>query len=155
MKPFIHARSSAAKFGGKPEDYLPVHDLMASSKAARVAFSEFFESNPDIDQIVWTQYTPYFNDGDPCIFGVNDMFFTLAKDKVDLSDLRHPDDEENCHGTYYYGENDPIASQRKKFSNFVKQIGDLPDEIFLSAFDDHVRVVASKNGFDTQEYDHD
>lgn len=34
MKPFIHAKSSAAKFGGKPEDYLPVHDLMDSSKAA-------------------------------------------------------------------------------------------------------------------------
>ena len=34
MKPFIHARSSAAKFGGKPEDYLPIHDFMDSSKAA-------------------------------------------------------------------------------------------------------------------------
>jgi hypothetical protein len=34
MKPFIHARSSAAKFGGKPEDYLPIHDLMDSTKAA-------------------------------------------------------------------------------------------------------------------------
>ena len=34
MKPFIHAKSSAAKYGGKPEDYLPVHDLMDSSKAA-------------------------------------------------------------------------------------------------------------------------
>lgn len=34
MKPFIHAKSSAAKFGGKPEDYLPVHDLMDSSKSS-------------------------------------------------------------------------------------------------------------------------
>ena len=34
MKPFIHARSSAAKFGGKPEDYLPIHDFMDSSKSA-------------------------------------------------------------------------------------------------------------------------
>lgn len=34
MKPFIHARSSAAKFGGKPDDYLPIHDLMDSSKSA-------------------------------------------------------------------------------------------------------------------------
>lgn len=32
MKPFIHAESSAKKFGGKPEDYLPIHDLMDSSK---------------------------------------------------------------------------------------------------------------------------
>jgi hypothetical protein len=33
-KPIIHARSSANKFGGEPEDYLEIHDLMDSSKAA-------------------------------------------------------------------------------------------------------------------------
>lgn len=34
MKPWLHAKSSAYKFGGVPEDYLPIHDLMDSSKAA-------------------------------------------------------------------------------------------------------------------------
>jgi hypothetical protein len=33
-KPWIHAVSSAKKFGGKPEDYLEIHNLMDSSKAA-------------------------------------------------------------------------------------------------------------------------
>ena len=33
-KPWIHALSSARKFGGKPEDYLDIHNLMDSSKAA-------------------------------------------------------------------------------------------------------------------------
>ncbi len=32
-KPWIHALSSAKKYGGKPEDYLPIHNLMDSSKA--------------------------------------------------------------------------------------------------------------------------
>ena len=31
-KPWIHAVSSAKRFGGKPEDYLPIHNLMDSSK---------------------------------------------------------------------------------------------------------------------------
>jgi hypothetical protein len=31
-KPFIHALSSVRKWGGKPEDYLPIHDLLDSSK---------------------------------------------------------------------------------------------------------------------------
>ena len=34
MKPLVHARSSARKFGGKPEDYLFIHEKMDSSKAA-------------------------------------------------------------------------------------------------------------------------
>lgn len=33
-KPYIHALSSAKRFGGKPEDYLEIHNLLDSSKAA-------------------------------------------------------------------------------------------------------------------------
>ncbi len=33
-KPYVHAQSSAEKFGGKPEDYIAIHDFMDSSKAA-------------------------------------------------------------------------------------------------------------------------
>jgi hypothetical protein len=33
-KPWIHAKNSARKFGGKPEDYLPIHNLMDSSKGS-------------------------------------------------------------------------------------------------------------------------
>jgi hypothetical protein len=32
-KPYVHAVSSARRWGGVPEDYLPVHDFMDSSKA--------------------------------------------------------------------------------------------------------------------------
>lgn len=33
-KPWVHAKSSAKRYGGKPEDYLDIHDFMDSSKAA-------------------------------------------------------------------------------------------------------------------------
>lgn len=33
-KPYIHSLSSAKKFGGIPEDYLEIHQLMDSSKGA-------------------------------------------------------------------------------------------------------------------------
>ncbi len=32
-KPYVHAVSSAKKFGGKPEDYLDLHNFLDSSKA--------------------------------------------------------------------------------------------------------------------------
>jgi hypothetical protein len=31
-KPWIHAKASAKKFGGKPDDYIAIHNLMDSSK---------------------------------------------------------------------------------------------------------------------------
>lgn len=33
MKPYIHAQNSVRAFGGKVEDYLPVHDFLDESKA--------------------------------------------------------------------------------------------------------------------------
>jgi hypothetical protein len=34
LKPHIHARSSARKFGGEADDYLDIHDFMDSTKAS-------------------------------------------------------------------------------------------------------------------------
>lgn len=34
MKPFLHAKSSAHKYGGDPADYLDIHDFMDSTKSA-------------------------------------------------------------------------------------------------------------------------
>lgn len=38
----------------------------------------------------WTQYTPYFNDGEPCIFGVNEPWFRTVADveNADRSEAR-------------------------------------------------------------------
>jgi hypothetical protein len=33
MKPIVHARLSAKKYGGSVEDFLPIHDFLDSSKA--------------------------------------------------------------------------------------------------------------------------
>ena len=32
--PYIHSRSSAKRYGGKPEDYLEIHKLLDSPKVA-------------------------------------------------------------------------------------------------------------------------
>jgi hypothetical protein len=38
-KALVHARSSARKFGGKPEDYLAIHERMDSSKSVHAEVS--------------------------------------------------------------------------------------------------------------------
>lgn len=34
MKPYIHAKCSVRRYGGKIDDYLPIHDFMDSTKSA-------------------------------------------------------------------------------------------------------------------------
>lgn len=41
---------------------------------------EFFTDNPQVKAIQWAQYTPGFNDGDPCVFSVTEPQFSLVDD---------------------------------------------------------------------------
>jgi hypothetical protein len=52
-----------------------------------------------IDSFGWTQYTPYFNDGDACVFGVGEPWFRTMDDVKGKPASGDEDDE-------YYDEDD-------------------------------------------------
>jgi hypothetical protein len=43
--------------------------------ALKSALMELKEKVPQISKLYWTQYTPHFNDGDECIFHMNEVYF--------------------------------------------------------------------------------
>ena len=45
-------------------------------------FTPFFDAVPEVDALMFTAYTPYFNDGDECTFSVNDLYgyFTTTEE---------------------------------------------------------------------------
>lgn len=129
---------------------------------------EFFEKNPAVTAIIWTQYTPYFNDGDTCEFSVNDPYFTNA-DGDDIDDLSSWGEyegnndkvwSESAWGFKYTKERDPEAdfsgvdmASVNKMSELI-QSSDMED-VMEAMFGDHVRVTATRNGFDVDDYSHD
>jgi hypothetical protein len=48
---------------------------------------EFMEAHPDVKAIGWTQYTPYFNDGEECIFGVHSLHASASDERDDSRGL--------------------------------------------------------------------
>jgi hypothetical protein len=50
----------------------------AGEEAVKDAFKDVFDKFPEISEIAWCQYTPYFNDGDPCYFSVHDFDVRLG-----------------------------------------------------------------------------
>lgn len=47
---------------------------------------QFLDKCPEVTGIHWTQYTPYFNDGDTCEFSVKEYFFHILDDEDDEID---------------------------------------------------------------------
>jgi hypothetical protein len=135
---------------------------------------EFFEKNSGITGVVWTQYTPYFNDGDACTFSVGDLTFTNAP--VDeLHDVRYGEYEGETEGVWaadnigyvlesdreYYQDtkNMILASGGVDAAScvlFAKAVGSSEmEDVMHAMFGDHVKVIATRAGFDVDEYSHD
>lgn len=76
-----------------------------SRELMKEAFREFFEKYDDVvDHIFWTQYAPYFNDGEECIFSVNDIWCVLKKD------IENPDEDyDEYEGSRLYSKEDIIS----------------------------------------------
>jgi hypothetical protein len=67
-------------------DEIKKKSIETSKNVFHGAISNFFKSYPEVAAITWTQYTPYFNDGDTCEFSVNDVNFLDATDFKDLDE---------------------------------------------------------------------
>lgn len=136
-------------------------------------FKTFFEFYPEIAAVKWNQYTPYFNDGEPCEFCVGEFSFYDKKNgngeilDADYADgdgdtiYKKPSEYLRQYPEYAYvftAFNEATARHREVAAG-VEELEDIllsiPDEIYLAAFDDHVTVVATKDSIEAEEYSHD
>lgn len=132
---------------------------------------------PTIVEFGWTQYTPYFNDGEPCEFSVGCLWVRTAENKAledaGVEDYDHYDLEVG------YGNNPSLGSRGLKWDGekrkYVSQPYVGPDEerwercealdraiqsgkfenALLEAFGDHASVTVSKSGIEVEFYSHD
>lgn len=116
-------------------------------KAGKKAFGEesktLFASHPKLKEFSWTQYTPYFNDGEPCTFSAHTY-----------------DPYLNGEDYWYEGEDQErtvmtkgeFESARKDVREFLEQFD---DDTLEHLFGDHVKVVVTKRGAKIHEYSHD
>lgn len=110
-------------------------------------FENFFAKYPEVNHIKFTAFTPYFNDGDACVFSVNDLDLYL----VTPEELEE-DDEVYHYGETYYDLED--GEFKKDFNEVRKEVAKIPDEIFKDAFGEGLFIV-NREGVTVEEYDHD
>lgn len=136
-------------------------------------FREYWQQNPKVYAVVWQQFTPYFNDGDPCEFSVHDLE-PMTKELFDewqeeggwpeeYSLIRKDYDIKKPDGTNYSWDNRPWKLPDETWTQeevnnaaCIRQLNsEAMEHIFLAMFGDHVRVIATRDGFDTEDIQHD
>ena len=107
------------------------------------ASNEVFNKYPNIKSFSWTQYTPYFNDGDECTFSAQTEYPQLTFTDGTEVDIN-----------YGGGDADPevVAKEIAAVKTFLAQFDESDYE---EMFGDHVLVVVSRKGAKIKGYDHD
>lgn len=117
------------KFGSLAQRQRELEEEMkaAGEEALKDYFKEIFEQNPDLLAVRWHQYTPYFNDGDPCEFGVGEPYFRIAGFE-DENDWEYSDEDDD--GEYGYvssyslyawvPDGPPVRKSRRVWDNLTR-----------------------------------
>lgn len=135
-----------------------------------------FERNPELEKIAWTQYSPFFNDGDECVFSVHDLHFKRTgevveedeedyydiyemKDVYDLSEwidsFIEPQDENRWKNRIQY-----VAPENEQLFTDLVNLNEVicsPEgcDIMYDMFGNHAQVIIYRDRIEVDEYSHD
>ena len=116
-------------------------------------FKEVLEKSNYVNRIYWYQYTPYFNDGEPCEFGVYDIWFqTDPEEDMDM-------DEEYSFSVWseeYKDYHDHPKEEHQMYYELTETVQSLGD-VLESVFGDHAHISYTKGDEDflIDHYYHD
>lgn len=122
-----------------------------------IVLKDFFQQVPQIKSISWTQYTPYFMDGDQCYFYVHEVFALNFIPEYPQGYYDEDDLEEGqvAYDSYSIREATELTDEQKTICKNVFDIissnGDFLEEIY----GDHKAITVTADGVQTDDYEHD
>jgi len=122
--------------------------------AVKEAADEIFEKYPKLENFSWTQYTPHFNDGEPCEFSIhNDCDYTYNGVEINSSATSYKGGL-NKEGKEAGFESEKEANDLEEvLSDFVSKLEEMEETV--RACLDEGRVIVSREGVEVEDYDHD
>jgi hypothetical protein len=139
-----------------------------ASQTAKTLFTEMsadlFDKNPNLVSFAWSQYTPYWNDGDTCTFDANTEYPTVSFTTKDGRVIKF---DENYGETSFVDEDGEIVEEVTDTAPYDKEMEALSTKVvkFLKEFenedleimfDDHKLITVNRDGkVDVEDYEHE
>ena len=136
--------------------------------------------DPTVAEFGWRQYTPYFNDGEPCVFGAHGAWVRLDTDAPAAEDEEDYEETERltisygsddrigerpvlrCEGVYpdrhavYGAYAGPDEARYDRLKALDEAIDDNEfDDVLLDLFGDHSEITVRRDGIQVDTYSHD
>lgn len=115
--------------------------------AILASLAGLFARFPHLEAVCWAQYTPYFNDGDPCVF-------SLCEPYVKVQGIKDEDSDRDDGYVDRYGLRDEDSEMEEALTEFYEQASAI-EEVFKDVFDDHSEITVTRDGVKVESYEHD
>lgn len=139
----------------------------AGADAVTLALKAVFDEVPELVVIKWNQYTPYFNDGDECVFRVGEPQFAGLEEGVTMTDEEileaasdtssYEIDHDNLRPLIGYGAKTGLLTKEK--AELLEEVsGALQttlEDALKSVFGDHAQITVTRQGVTVSEFNHD
>lgn len=139
------------------EKYNPRNIPQPSTAAEFMEAIDAILSVPGVYAARWEQFTPFFNDGEPCEFSVNEIAVRLTP--LDDEEDERGDYEDGFIETYFMGRSDFEELSDEHFEALKKAVSNWDklnaDEVARRNFGEHAQVTATLEGFSVDFYEHD
>lgn len=127
------------------------------------ALVDLINQHPIVSQVRWVQFTPGFNDGDPCTFSKHENEIDYLVDGVTYRDADDVEEEDNLKsaGDFIkkYDAKWNLVWLNKDAQRAHEEINGFLDLFcdgdFEELFGDGVEVIANKDGVEINDYYHD
>jgi hypothetical protein len=153
---------------GNVEHYTSPRGPQGTAEEFLAEVDQAFATVPGLLRIRWHQYTPYFNDGEPCVFEIHGVYFELewtTGDEygdyedgfVDEWDLYTRDYSQpgKSQPVYKVDGRDTEAEYTAVKAAMTGLASGRYHDVVQEAFGDPAKVTASRDGFDVEFYEHD
>lgn len=124
-----------------------------------------FSKYEQLESFGWTQYTPYFNDGEACLFFANTDYLIINGDYAEDSNWFSKENiinwgqwnrELKIHeGRVQEPNNNYNEVLVNAYNEIVEFLSNFDNDYYLTKFGDHAEVIVTKNSVDISDYDHD
>lgn len=138
----------------------------------RARFRDYFVGRmadvEGLSSVGWSRYTPYFNDGDQCVFSVNCDYFYMTLGGQSYTNVQVQTEDYTAReysikkGVHDYDELSLLYEDsdfNKKLYHLLDDLStvlrELGDDLLHMLFGDHVQVSITLDGLVVEEYEHE
>jgi hypothetical protein len=123
-------------------------------------FEDFLAAFPEIKSVQWSQYTPYFNDGDRCTFNVHDFALEVFEEKRgDLFESDEMWEAAQDDFAVYDGHEQAFDQDSPRAREILASLDSLhkivDSGLFEAMWGDHSHVTATRESISRQRYEHE